>query len=186
MRLLATLFYGFLSLAAVVLAVLALLGGAGAFSTTALGDALHAIPGEWFLFLLAVVLLLAALLLLRAMLRKRSAAARFAQDGVRGRIELSPHALEELASGVLREEVGVDHFRVRLRRAAGGITILVQTRLTLEQKVAEVGRRIQEVLAQRVVERTGVKVGEVKVLVGSFRAREGPRKGGGSDADPEL
>jgi hypothetical protein len=186
MRLLATLLYGSLSLAAVTLAVLALLGGAGAFSATALGDALDAIPAEWFLFLLAVVLFLVALLLLRAMLRKRSAAARFAQDGARGRIELSPHALEELASGVLREEVGVDHFRVRLRRAAGGITILVQTGLTLEQKVAEVGRRIQEVLAERVVERTGVKVGEVKVLVGSFRAREGPRKGGGSDADPEL
>jgi len=80
--------------------------------------------------------------------------------------------LREFISGILREEVGIDRFRVRLRHQEEGISIRIQTALSPQEQVAAVGRRIQETLSQRVVERTGVEVQEVSVLVDSIRARE--------------
>jgi uncharacterized alkaline shock family protein YloU len=80
--------------------------------------------------------------------------------------------LREFISGILRREIGIDRFRVRLQHMEDGIAIKVRTTLSPEEQVAEVGRRIQETLSQRVVERTGVEVREVSVLVDSISARE--------------
>ncbi len=44
--------------------------------------------------------------------------------------------------------------------------------LTPQERVAEIGSRIQETLTCRVMERTGVEVKEVSVLVGKIRPLE--------------
>ena len=65
---------------------------------------------------------------------------------------------------------------------------MVRTTLSLEEKVGEVGQKIQETLSRRVVEQTGVEVRGVCVLVGSIRPREKEPevKEEASDADIEL
>ena len=147
------------------------------FLGSALGVALQLLVGT--------LLLLVALHFVFLVYRWRSVAARFSQEGEWGKIELSPYALKEFISGILRQEVGIDHFRVRLEHMEEGIAISVRTALSPQEKVSEVGRRIQETLARRVVERTGVEVKQVSVLVRSIRphAEERPEEGEGSDAN---
>jgi uncharacterized alkaline shock family protein YloU len=69
--------------------------------------------------------------------------------------------------------VRIERFRVRIRHVQGGIAISVETALSPQERVGEVGRRIQSTLARRVVERTGVDVKEVVVLVESIHSRSG-------------
>lgn len=167
LRALAALFTGGLG-------VCAILGGAEILSLAAAKRFLESATGVAVFFLFGALLILVGLYFILLITRSRSVAARFSQEGEWGKIELSSSALREFVSGILREEIGIDRFRVRLQHMEGGISILVRTALSLQEKVSEVGRQIQETLARRVVERTGVEVREVSVLVGSIRSR--PRK----------
>jgi uncharacterized alkaline shock family protein YloU len=128
--------------------------------------------GEALLFALGSVLILLGLYFAVLLSHARAAHRRFAQDGPGGRIELSPFALREFVNGILRQEIGIERFGVRLRHREEGIAIRIQTTLSPDQQVAEVARRIQETLTRRVAERTGVTVQEVSVLVNSIRPRE--------------
>jgi len=152
------------------LGVLSILSGAGLFSIAALLRFLESSMGTALLVLFGALLLLIALHFAWRMIRNRTAAARFSQEGEWGRIELSPYALKEFISGILHQEIGIERFRVHLRHMDRGIAISVRTTLSPHEKVSEVGRRIQTTLANRVVERTGVDVKQVSVLVGSIRA----------------
>jgi len=89
-----------------------------------------------------------------------------------GRIDVSPVAVRELIGGILRDEIGLDRFRVFLRRRENGVAIRVRTALTPDQRVTDIGERIQRELTRHVVDRAGVEVHEVTVFVRSIRARE--------------
>ncbi len=154
------------------LGVVAILLGAGVIAFAVPSPFFVSATGIGILFFVGAVLLVIAIHFVLLAYRRQVAAARFSQEGEWGRIELSPYALREFISGILREEVGIDRFRVRLRHQEEGIAIRIQTALSPQEQVAAVGRRIQETLSQRVVERTGVEVQEVSVLVDSIRARE--------------
>ena len=171
-----TLLFLLLDLSALVVAAAVgavfILTSAGVLSLSAVGDFADSGSGVAVMALAGALLLLVGLHFVVLIWRWRSAASRFSQDGEWGTIELSPHALREFISGILREEVGIDRFRVRLRHAEEGIAISVKTALSTSEKVSEVGRSIQKILAQRVAERTGVHVGRVSVLVHSIRSRE--------------
>jgi len=134
------------------------------FFATLTGEAvLHALGGV----LLAVSVHFASLFY-----RGRTQLARFTQDGEWGKIELSPYALREFVSGIMRDEVGIDRFQVRLHHMGDGLSIRITTTLSPEDRVAEIGQRIQETLSRRVVERTGIEVRQVSVLVNSMRVHE--------------
>jgi uncharacterized alkaline shock family protein YloU len=153
------------------LGILSLLIGAGMFSIAALLRFLESSTGTALVTLFGALLLVMALHFAWRMIRNRATAARFSQEGEWGRIELSPYALREFISGILCHEIGIERFRVHLRHRDGGIAIAVRTTLSPHETVSEVGRRIQTTLANRVVERTGVEVKQVSVLVGSIRAQ---------------
>jgi len=134
---------------------------AEAFLTSASGIAVLFLSGACLILLLGYFLLL--------IYRNRLATARFSQEGERGKIEISPYAVQEFISGILQEELGITRFRVRLQHKEDGIAIYVRIALSPLERVAEVGSRIQETLTRRVMERTGVEVREVSVLVGKIR-----------------
>lgn len=157
------------------LGVCAILEGTGILSVSDAKSFLESELATALFFLFGALLLFVGLHFVLLIIRRRSVAARFSQQGEWGKIELSASALKEFVSGILREEIGIDRFRVRLKHLEDGIAILVQTSLSLQEKVSEVGRQIQEILAHRVVERTGVEVREVSVLVGSIRPRRDVR-----------
>ncbi|HDJ29734.1 MAG TPA: hypothetical protein ENF29_01615 [Candidatus Acetothermia bacterium] len=126
--------------------------------------------GEAALLTFGALFLAIGVYLIGSIYRTYGTGGRFLQEGDWGRIELSAGALRELVSIILRQEIGIERFRVQLGHMDGGLEIKVETTLSADQQVAEVSRRIQEVLATRVKERTGVEVGRVSVLVRSIRS----------------
>ncbi len=154
------------------LGVTAILTGTGIVPLASINAFFATAGGMAFLLGIGSVLIVVGAYFLIALYRVQAAAARFAQNGTRGRIELSPVALREFISVILRREIGVDRFRVKLRHMEDGIGIQVETTLSADQQVAAVSRGIQDTLASRVEERTGVVVHDVSVLVRSIRTPE--------------
>jgi len=152
------------------LGILTVLIGAGFPSLSDVMAFLASPSGAALLLALGSVLIALGFYFAILFLQARRDQARFAQDGAGGRIELSPFALREFVSGILRQEIGIEQFGVRLQHRDEGIAIRIQTTLSPDQQVAEVARRIQETLTRRVAERTGVIVQEVSVLVNSIRS----------------
>jgi len=171
MRLVTFLLLGVAALIAAGLGVLSILLGTGTFAWGDVQEFATTPPGEVVLFALGGVLVLVSLHFFLGAWRNRALGLRFSQEGEWGRIELSGHALREFVSGILRDEVRIERFRVRMRHVQGGIAIAVEIGLSPQEKVGEVGRRIQGTLARRVVERTGVEVKQVTVLVETIRSR---------------
>jgi len=173
MRVVVFLLHGVAALVAAGLGVLCILQGLETFTWSDIEGFVTSSWGETLLFALGAVLLLWSLHFILGAFRNRGKGPRFTQQGEWGRIELSGHALREFVTGILRDEVRIERFRVRIRHVQGGIAISVQTSLSPQERVGEVGRRIQSTLARRVVERTGVDVKEVAVLVESIHLHSG-------------
>jgi len=154
------------------LGVLFILFGAGTLSFDKAKSFLSSAGGIAVLFLSGACLIILLGYFLLLIYRSRLATARFSQEGEQGKIEISPYAIQEFISGILQEELGITRFRVRLRHKEDGVAIYVHIALTPQERVAEIGSRIQETLTSRVMERTGVEVKEVSVLVGKIRPLE--------------
>ena len=154
------------------LGVTAILTGVGILPISAIDAFFASAGGEAFLLAIGAILIVVGIYFLAAIYRVQAAAGRFTQDGDRGRIELSPGALREFVSVILRQEIGIDRFRVGLRHMEDGIGIRVETSLSADQQIAAVSREIQEILAKRIEERTGVAVHNVSVLVRGIRTPE--------------
>jgi len=154
------------------LGVTLILGGVGVLSFGSLTGYLDRMPGTIFLILVGALFLLVAVRFVLALLEERANAVLFSQQGEWGRIELSPHAVKEFISDILRSNVGIDGFRIGLKHKGEGVGIVVHTTLSPEQRVTDIGLRIQRELVQHVTDRTGVDVQEVSVLVRNIRPSE--------------
>jgi len=137
----------------------------------------------WMILLIALgaALLAIALHFLLVLAEDRLNGVLFSRTGEWGRVEVAPMAVRELISGILRRDMGLERFRVFLERREDAVAIRVRTALTSDQRVSEVGERIQRELARHVAERTGVEVREVTVFVRSMRARQDAVREGGGD-----
>jgi len=155
------------------LGVTMILTGVGVLTTDAVEATFGGTGWTIFLILLGVVVLLIALHYLLVLAEDRLNEVLYSRAGEWGRVEVSPTAVREFISGILRRDIGIDRFRVFLRRQENGVAIRVRTALTPDQRVTDVGERIQRELTQHVADRTGVEVREVTVFVRSIRAREG-------------
>jgi uncharacterized alkaline shock family protein YloU len=153
------------------LGVVLILAGVGVLSVGSLWSYLETFPGTLFVILVGACLLLVAIDFLVRLTDERLNAVLFSQQGDWGQIEVSPTAVREFISDILRHQVGIDRFRIFLRHHSGGVAISVRTALSPDQRVTDVGTRIQEELARHVPERTGIDVREVTVFVRSLRAR---------------
>ena len=166
----------------VLLAAIALLGivlagtgicsilfSAGVLSLHSAAQFLATLAGKAILYAFGGLLLAVSGHYASLFFRGRAQIARFSQEGEWGRIELSPYALREFVSGIMRDEIGIDRFQVRLSHVDDGLSIEITTTLSPTDRVSEVGKTIQETLSRRVVERTGVEVRRVEVLVNSIR-----------------
>ncbi len=144
----------------------------GVIPAATLTSFLYSGGGEAVLLAFGALMLVIGAYFLGSLYQTYSSAGHFQQEGEWGKIELSPAALREFVSVILHREIGIDRFRVYLSHVEDGIEIKVETTLSADQQVAEVSRRIQEVLATRIKERTGVEVHRVSVLVRSIRSVE--------------
>jgi len=149
-----------------------ILAGAGVLSLTSVWDFLDTLSGSILVILVGAALLLVAVYFLIQLADERLRATLFHHEGDWGRIDLAPIAIKEFIAGILRKEIGLDRFRILLRHRANGVGITVRTTLAPDQRVTEIGERIQRELAEHVADRTGVEVSNVTVLVRSIRASE--------------
>ncbi len=157
------------------------LSGVGVLSRVSVWGYLDTMAGSILVILVGVALLLVAVHYLIQLADERLNAALFHHEGDWGRIDLAPIAIKELIAGILREDIGLDRFRILLRHRIDGVGIAVRTTLSPDQRVTEVGERIQRELAKHVADRTGVEVSDVTVFVRSIRASESGTKETRSD-----
>ena len=155
------------------LGIVVILTGTGVFSEGDIAAAFSDTGWTILLILLGVGLLLIALHFLLVLAEDRLNEVLYSRAGEWGRVEVSPTAVREFISGILRDDIGIERFRVYLRRRENGVAIRVRTALTPDQRVTDVGERIQRELTEHVSDRTGVEVREVTVFVRSIRARDG-------------
>lgn len=146
-----------------------ILSGAGVLSLTSLWGFFDTLSGEILLILVGAALLLVGVYFLIRLADERVDAMLFHHDGEWGRIEVSPLAIKEFIAGILRDDIGLEQFRVRLSHRAHGVGIAVRTTLPPHQRVTDVGERIQRALSEHVSDRTGVEVRDVTVLVRGIR-----------------
>ena len=155
------------------LGVTLILSGTGVLSVGTVAAAFSDVGWTLLLVLLGVAVLLIALHFLLVLADDRLNEVLYSRSGEWGRVEVSPTAVREFISGILRNDIGIDRFRVSLRRYDNGVAIRVRTALTPHQRVTDVGERIQRELTQHVTDRTGVEVREVTVFVRSIRPNDG-------------
>jgi len=153
-----------------------ILAGAGVLSLSSVWAFLDTVSGSILVILTGVALLLVAVHFLIQLADERLSASLFHHEGDWGRIDLAPAAIKEFIAGILRENIGLDRFRIQLRHHVTGVGIKVRTTLSPDQCVTEVGERIQRELAKHVADRPGVEVCDVTVLVHSIRASESGTK----------
>lgn len=149
-----------------------ILAGAGVLSLASVWDFLDTVTGSILVILVGVAMLLVAAYFVIQLVEERLNASLFHHEGEWGRIELSPIAIKEYIAGILRKDIGLERFRILLRNRANGVGITVRTTLSPEQRVTEVGERIQRELAKHVSDRAGVEVSDVTVLVRNIRTNE--------------
>jgi len=158
------------------LGVTFILGGAGVLSFGSISPYFDRSPGTVFLILLGAVMLLIAAQFLVVAADERVQSTAFARQAEGGRVALTAHAIRELVSGILRDELGLERFHVRLSHRGEGVSITVRVTLSPSQRVTSVSERIQSVLARQIPDRTGVSVSDVSILVRSIRSQGTTRK----------
>jgi hypothetical protein len=156
---------------AAALGVGLILAGTRVLSLSSVWRFLDTLSGSILVILVGVALLIIAVHYLIQLADERLAASLFRHQGSLGSIDLSPAAVRELISGVLRDDIGLERFHVLLRHDVDGIGIVVRTTLFPDQRVTEIGELIQRTLAEHVVDRTGIAVSDVTVLVRGIRGR---------------
>ena len=154
------------------LGVTTILTGAGVLSVDSISAAFSDAGWTIFVILLGVGTLLIAVHFLFSLADDRRNEVLYSRVEEWGRVEVSPTTVREFISGILRKDIGINQFRVSLRRRENGVAIRVRTALTPDQRVTDVGERIQRELTRHVADRTGVEVREVTVFVRSIRARD--------------
>lgn len=154
------------------LGVCLILAGAGVISLASVWGFFDTLAGAILVILVGASLILVSIHFLIALADERLNAALFHHDGDWGRIDVSPTALRESVAGILKADIGLDQFRIQLSHRAKGVGITVRTSLSPEQRVTDVGERIQRELAEHIVDRTGVQVSDVTVLVRNIRSSE--------------
>ena len=151
------------------LGIIALLIGAGTVSAPGMVSFLDTTWGTGTALALGAALLLIAMHYVVIVSDRRVNAVAYSRSVDLGKIEVTPHAVKEFIAGILREQIGLDRFHVSLRHAGQGVAIQVRTTLSSDQRVTDVGERIQRQLTHHVTERTGVEVCSVSVQVRSIR-----------------
>ncbi len=90
--------------------------------------------------------------------------------GAGGPISVSSEAVRSMVRDVLTDTFGIDDARVRIRSSTQGLRISLRFSLPPDQRVPDVGERIQTDVRSRIEDRVGVSVDEVDVTAQAFKS----------------
>jgi len=119
------------------------------------------------------VSLFLAVYFLTLILRAHSQRRRIERQTPRGRIQISPFAIEDFIAALLRREA-IPKFKVYLEKAQDGIEVRLRATLPLGKNVIETAERIQELIRTEIEGRIGIRVTKVEVFAQSI-SLEAPR-----------
>lgn len=97
----------------------------------------------------------------------------FVHESELGNIHISHYAVKELTSEILKEDLSLKSFRTKLTQSTDGISIEVNAKVGSKLDIGELGVEVQEILREKIHERTGLEVGRVDFYT---RGVEGPKK----------
>ncbi|GAB4306939.1 MAG: hypothetical protein Kow0097_06810 [Candidatus Bipolaricaulota bacterium] len=87
------------------------------------------------------------------------------KPGPKGMVLITPQTVREMAGVLLREELGLHRFRVRVRPKEEGLALHVSLHLPLGEEIPALADRLQSLLAQEISGKTGLDVPEVQIAV---------------------
>lgn len=97
----------------------------------------------------------------------------FVHESEFGNIHISHYAVKEMTSEILREDFALKSFRTKLTQSTDGISIEINAKIGSKADIGELGEKVQEVLREKLHERTGLDVGRVDFYT---RGVESPKK----------
>lgn len=128
-------------------------------TTTAWGPVVLFVFGALALFLAVYFVVL----ILQAHSRRR----RIERETPRGRIQISPFAIADFVSELLKREA-IPKFKVHLDRVQDGIEVRLRVTLPLGKNVIETAGHVQELVRSEIEGRIGIKVPKVEVFAQSI------------------
>lgn len=85
----------------------------------------------------------------------------FVHESDFGNIHISHYAVKELTNEILKDDLNLNSFRTKLTQSGEGVSIEVNAKVEYRADIGELGERVQEVLREKIHERTGLTVGRV-------------------------
>jgi uncharacterized alkaline shock family protein YloU len=120
--------------------------------------------------LLGTILLATAIYFSFRVYRGNMQRIRFSYQEEGGRIEISAYAIKELVREMLFSKIGIAGLNaISLSHQGDGIAISIDASISSQEKVTEIGHRIQALLTEQLTEQIGIKVEGVSVFVRTIR-----------------
>lgn len=129
--------------------------------------------GPVVLFVFGALALFLAVYFVVLILQAHSRRRRIERETRRGRIQISPFAIADFVSELLKREA-IPKFKVHLEKAQDGIEVRVRATLPLRKNVIETAEHIQELLRSEIEGRIGLRVTKVEIFAQSL-SLEAPR-----------
>lgn len=142
----------------------------GALNAQALSAAVW---GAVLLYIFGAVSLFLAIYFATLILRAHSWRRRIERQTPRGRIQISPFAIQDFIAALLAREA-IPKFKVHLDKTQDGIEIKLRATLPLRKNVMETAEHIQELIRGEIEGRIGIRVNKVEIFAQSL-SLEAPR-----------
>ena len=101
----------------------------------------------------------------------------FIREGKRGKVHISPFAVEEMANEILRNHVNISSYRIKLSHLSEGIGITVKAAVESETDISDLSEKVQKLLKEKIASQTGLTVNKVDFYAQSVKDDSSKEKG---------
>lgn len=144
----------------------------GFFSNYDIGSFLHSRIGIFLFYGMGSISALVGLYFLRSFIVGYRRSKSFVQKSEFGDIQISSYAVKELIYEILKNELGLPSFKTNLAQSTDGIHISVKAKVESKSDIGRLGNEVQNVLREKINERTGLTVGRVDFYTQGVKSEE--------------
>nr|WP_282580189.1 alkaline shock response membrane anchor protein AmaP [Natroniella sulfidigena] len=125
--------------------------------------------------ILGLIFFLMSVRILQLLFRRKKSKSALIKSSKSGKIMISLEAINNLVKNLVRQEDEVIEIDSVLKAEEKGVHISLKLAVISETNVPQLSQRLQEVIKEQVTESTGVKVGQVEILVKELQSEAGAR-----------
>ena len=100
-------------------------------------------------------------------------ARKFVHRGELGLVQISPYAVRELATEIVRNEIGLDSFHIDLSHHGEGIMVEVRATVDADADIGDLGERLQKTLRNQIMSQTGLTIEQVDFYTQGVKKSQG-------------